>query len=408
MRDLLARNLGFQAVSEVVNLTTGLVTSAVLSRHLGVEGFGGFNYLFAFLYFFLTLNDLGVNTIVLREVSKDPDRADRILGAMLSFRLALAVVLVSVGWAVVAVVGFPRDLRVSLTLILLILPLHALRLPTVAFQAFLRFDYATLADVGFRLTSLALVLVAVAVNGGLIGVTSALLGAEVAGAGFALALSGRLVSVRPRYEPAYCAEVLRSALPLGLAVLLVAVTNRVDFLMLERLSGLDQVGLYGAAYKVTSLLERLPHLMMGTLYPVMARYVVQDRARLRAVYRKAVLGLAGLAVPVVALTTWLGPELLALWFGSGYREAAPGLRVLVWSTACLYVALTGGHLLVAIGWERVSLAAWIVGTALNVVLNMRWIPARGFVGAAEATAVAFAFVLAVTVGAVEYWFRRRR
>ncbi len=75
LRRLLVRNLTLQGAAEAVGLTTGLVTTIVLSRHLGVTGFGGFSYLFAFLYFFLTLNDLGVNTIVVRETSQAPERA---------------------------------------------------------------------------------------------------------------------------------------------------------------------------------------------------------------------------------------------------------------------------------------------------------------------------------------------
>ncbi len=85
---------------------------------------------------------------------------------------------------------------------------------------------------------------------------------------------------------------MRSSVPLGLATLLVASTNRLDFLMLERMVGTEQVGLYSAAYKVTGLLERFPQLVMLTLYPVMAHAAGHDPPRLRSIYRRALFVLS--------------------------------------------------------------------------------------------------------------------
>ena len=63
IRALLVRNLTIQTLSEAVALGCGLASAVLLSRHLGLAGYGIFTYTFAFIYFFLTLNDLGLNTI---------------------------------------------------------------------------------------------------------------------------------------------------------------------------------------------------------------------------------------------------------------------------------------------------------------------------------------------------------
>ena len=405
LRRLLIKNLTLQGAAEAVALASGLLVTLVLSRQLGVAGFGQFNYLFAFLYFFLAVNDLGVNTIVVREISRAPDRAGEIIGTMLSFRLLLAVVSTLVAWAVIGVVGYPPALRVSLAVFALVLPLNALRLPGAIFQARLRFEYGATVEIVTRVATAACVVFAVWRGAGLPGVTVALVAAEAMGMAVGLLLSARLVTPVWRFSPAAWMTVLRSSVPLGLAGMLVAITNRIDFIMLERLAGLEQVGLYGAAYKVTGLLERFPQLVMITLYPVMAEVAGRDLAGLRAIYRKSVVGLGGLGLLVTALVWWLSPEILRL-FGTDYVTAARGLRVLVCSTLCIYIALTGGHLLVAVGWERVSLAAWIVGAAMNVGLNFLWIPTMGYTGAALATLTAYAFVLLVTLVAVELYLKR--
>ena len=134
LRRLLLRNTTIQLVAQAVALLTGLGNSLVLSRYLGVEGFGQFSYVFAFYYFFLTLNDFGVNSIVLREVSQRREKAAELIGAMLAFKVGLSLLLLIGAWVVVWMMQLPVDLRNALWVFGLILPLLALQLPMVIFQ----------------------------------------------------------------------------------------------------------------------------------------------------------------------------------------------------------------------------------------------------------------------------------
>ena len=406
LRRLFAKNLTLQSVTEAIGLTSGLLVTLVLSRHLGVAGFGQFNYLFAFLYFFLAINDLGVNTIVVREISRAPDRAAEIIGTMLSFRLLLGALSLLVIWAGVLAVGFPRDLRIALALFAIVLPLNALRLPAVVFQSRLRFEYGAMADIVTRVATTGLVLTAAALGAGLIGVTVAL----VAGEAIGVIVTGRLAMrlVRPvwRVDPRYWMLVLRWSLPLGLAGVLSAVVNRVDFFMLERMTDLQQLGLYGAAYKVVNLVERLPQMIVVTLYPLMVRQAHEDLRALRALYRRSVLTLGGLAVVMAVVVTFLAGPIVRTLFGAEFTEAARALRILVWASACLYMALPGGFALISLGRVRMNLMTLVAGAVTNVALNVIWIPRLGFIGASLATAAAFAVILVTTLLAVEWSLAR--
>ena len=245
-------------------------------------------------------------------------------------------------------------------------------------------------------------------GGQLFGVATALVAGELVGIALTWWLSGRLVRPVWRVDGRLWASVLRSSVPLGLAGVLVAAINRVDFLMLERMSGIDQVGLYGAAYKVANLIERVPQMMMIALYPLMARASVNGVEPLRRLYRTSALGLGALALPVALGVTWASPAVLRIMFGADFVAADPGLRVLIWSTACIFTAMSAGFVLITVGWERANLVLWVVATAVNVTLNLLWIPRFGFVGAAWATVWAYVVVLVAQIGAVEVYLRRAR
>lgn len=404
LQALLVRNLTLQSIAEAVGLACGLASAALLSRHLGVAGYGAFNYAFAFTFFFLTLNDLGINTIAVREISRDPSRAADILGNLLSLRLTLSAIVLLGAWGTIAVWPMEPELRLPLALFALLLPLSALNAPALIFQTAMRFELAAVSQVVLRVSGLALLALMAYAGLGVTAMLGALLAAEVIGLLAVWTMASRLTPIRWRADMRAWRALLSSAMPLAAGLVLVSVVNRADFIMLERFAGIEPVGLYSAAYRVTSMLEKFPLLVMGTLYPIMSRLAVDDPARLRDVYRKSLARFAGIGLVAGGAVAVMAGPLLALVFGESYRDAAPALRWLVVATGCLYLAMTGGNLLVAVARPADNVKAMAAGAVVNIGLNFVLIPSRGIEGAAIATAASLVIVLAITLACVERHF----
>jgi O-antigen/teichoic acid export membrane protein len=393
LRRLLIKNTGVQVVAHGINLAIGLATAFVLSRYLGVEGFGQFNYLFAFFYFFLTINDFGVNTIVVREASKQRERAGEMIGAMLSFKLLLAVGSVLAAWTTIWLMDFPEKLRNALFVYALILPVIALQLPAAIFQVLLKLEYPSLIGIFSRMLGFLMLMIMVWMGYGLAALVLVLVLAEVASMLLLLKYARSFVRPAWRIDVILWKEVLQSSITLGIMGLFVALINRVGFIMLERMTDMQQVGLYSAAYKVTNLLEAFPLMVMGTVYPLMSRYASEDLDKLRSLYKKSVLYLGLMAVPMGIGITLLAPFIVRILFGEQFAGADRGLMILVWSTVFLYLALSGGNLLISMGKEKVSLYLNMIGAGLSIALNFLLIPMMGFVGAALATTATYLFIL---------------
>ncbi len=403
VKSLLIKNTGFQLVSHAVSLGIGLVTTMVLSRYLGVERFGQFNYIFAFFYFFLSINDFGVSVIVVREISKQRERAGEIIGAMLSFKLLLTAISVPAAWVAIWLMEFPEELKITLFLYTLILPVMALQLPAVIFQVLLKMEYPSLIGIFSRVLSFLLLMIMVWMGYGLTGLVLALILAEVASLVVLLKYARSFVRPVWRFDPLLWRQVLVSSIPLGLAGIFAALVNRIDFIMLERMRDLHEVGLYSASYKVTNLLETFPLMIMGTIYPLMSRYAIEDLEELRDLYKKSVLYLGIVAVPMGIGITVFAPVIVRLLFGAQFAGAERGLRVLVWATVFLYLAISGGNLLISVGKEKVNLCILAVAALINIGLNLLWIPTLGFVGAALSTAITFLIIFIATGIAVRFY-----
>ncbi len=395
LRQVLMKNTSVQMVATAASLGLGLVTTMVLSRTLGVERFGRFNYLFAFYYFFLTLNDFGVNTIVIREISQARARAGEILGATLSFKAVVAVLSVLAAWVTIALVDFPPELKASLSVYALVLPLLALQLPSVMYHVLWKIDRLAVLGMVNRVIGFLLLMTIVWLGYGPTAMAAVLVVAE--GVYLLLLWWDTRALVQPiwHWPRRGWIPILRSSLPLGLTGVCVAVINRADFILLERMTDLHQVGLYAAAYKVTSLLESFPLILMTTLYPAMSQYAGADRPRLRQLYHKSLGVLAAVALPMGLLVTFGAPMIVRALFGARFVGAERGLAALVWSTVCLYPAICGGNLLISMGRERINLAINIVGAIMNITLNLFLIPRLGFVGSALATSATYLVILLV-------------
>lgn len=401
IRRRLVKNVSAQMMANAISSGIGLFTTAILSRYLGVEWFGKFNYIFAFFYFFLSFNDFGMNTIVIREVSQRREQAGELIGAMLSFKFLLAILSMIIAWITIWLMDFPTDLRNAMSVFALILPVTALELPVVMYQILLKMNRPSMFAVLNKGMSFLLMMGVVWAGYRLTALAAALVLAEVAL--LIVLLRDTRALVRPvwRISPALWANILRSSVPLGIAGLFGAIINRVDFLMLERMTDMHQLGLYSAAYKVTGFLEAPPLMIMGVIYPLMSRYAREDSDKLRVLYKKSTLGLALVALMIGLVVTVFAPTIVRLMFGHQFAGTDRCLRVLVWATVCLYAALSGGNLLISMGKELVGLSIVASAALINVLLNLLWIPLWGFVGAALATTLAYFFILVTTTVAAK-------
>ena len=396
LKPLVFRNTAIQMTAHAVILASGIVMNVVLSRYLGVEAFGRFQYIFAFYYFFMALNDFGVSAIAVREISQARPRAAEILGTVMTFRIVLAVLSIAAAWLITLRLDFPPDVKRALALYGFMLVLTGLQLPAIMFQVEMRPSRPALAGIAAKILAVVFVLAAAALHLRITGIVAALILAESIYTAI-LWLNSRVYGpFKPTWNTPLIKKILKSAFWLGLSGLLTAAVNRVDFLMLERMTDFRQVGIYAAAYRVTNLLDTLPIILMGTVYPMMAQFASGEHGRLKRVFLRSTLftGLAGIVLGT--LTFAAAPLIVRILFGQEFTPTADCLRILVWQSVLVYCTITGGYLLISLHHEKLNLLLFGLAAVLNVILNWFWIPVYGVNGAAAATVAAYLLIFAGT------------
>jgi len=179
---------------------------------------------------------------------------------------------------------------------------------------------------------------------------------------------------------------------MGLAWLCNLAFNTIDVLMLGLMSNPEQIGLYGAAYRVLNQVLVTYYLLTQVLYPRFARHGIEDRARmLRAPILLPLLGAGILLAAIVSVSRRM---VLTIMFGHQFLAAAPLLVLLAWSIPLDFMTSYLSNAYIAWGMEKKILVCTGIGAASNIVLNLAFIPSYGARGAAINTLLSYAIFLA--------------
>ncbi|MFQ5912392.1 MAG: flippase [Nitrospinota bacterium] len=386
------RNSAALLGGQVAERLLKLVVMAVLARYLGKTSFGLYVFVLTYVEFFHLLTDLGLQTILVREMARGPERADDLLGSVLTLKLIAAGVSAGLALLIIAWAGYPLSTGVLVGWAALGL-FVSFRLSSVrqvfdaVFQVRLQMRTPVALGVGSEVLSAVGLLAAVWWELDLAFLLAIQNLAYLPGAaGLAWLTQGR-ISLRPRWSAKTLLNLLKESYPLGLSNFFVLAYVKLDILMLSAMQGDEAVGIYAAAYKLTGSLNILPMALLGSLFPLMSLYFRTAPEILPRLFRKALNALLMAGLPLAIGGTVLAREIIHLVFGDGFGPAAMVFRVLIWAVVLSFLSYLLASALNAMDRQRLYLGLTASMTALNVLLNLIWIPRYGFMGAAVATLI---------------------
>lgn len=374
----------------LIRFGVGFLVGVWVARYLGPEQFGLLNYVMAFVTLIATAVPAGTDNVVIRELAREPQRADQVLAAATVIRLVGTLVVI----AVVALAALAMHAQDSETLLLIFVTAT-----TLVFRPLdvvdLWFQAETNARPAVWARNLAFVLGSVVKIGLLLGGAS--LFAFVAVEPLAAALAGAFLVVAYRAEGrrltiagadwADLRRLLRAGMPLLLSGLAIIIYMRIDLVMLEHLSGggTRQVGLYSVAQRLSEVWYFVPIALASSVFPTLVRTRDADQAKYLDRLRRLFSLMAVVALVVAIPTSLLSSELIQFIFGSTYAGAGPVLSIHVWTALFVFWGVMGEAWYLNEGLTTLTL--WRTGSAAlaNIALNLVLIPRHGGVGAALAT-----------------------
>ncbi len=397
IRQSIAKNIILQISLFLFNLLAGLYSISLIARYLGQITFGKYGFISSFYFFFITLLDLGISVVAIREIAKERDRAANLLSSFVTFKLFISILLSFLAVAVANIFPFPADLRLILSVYSPILIFIALGSIQVIFEADLRYEYIALSGLFWRISSLLLIILTVRLNLGLVFIVISFLFAEGVKCVIFYLSSRRFINIKfPLIDIRLWLELVRNAFPVFVTSLLITSIRNIDVMMLTKMKGFAEVGLYLAPYRLCDMSLSIPIALMSSVFPLMSKFYRQDHGVFKKIYQETfdMLSICGILLTVLVLI--FADKLIILLFGPGFARSAEAFRILIFSTLLVYLAIGSGSLLVAVDKQRANMWFYLFGAPLNIVLNLILIPRFGFIGAAISNVMAMLLIVSLT------------
>jgi polysaccharide transporter, PST family len=200
------------------------------------------------------------------------------------------------------------------------------------------------------------------------------------------------------FDRALAWMLCKEALPMIIGGFAILIYNQSDMLLLGMLlDSPHQVGLYSAACRISTMWVFIPMAVITSASPFLYRLLADEDSR----YERRLLQMTSLCLAIAygfCLVVALFPGLiLRILFGAEFVDAAPALRVHVWSNIFSTLGMAQNSWILGRGLLWVALQNTILGATINLVLNVYVIPSYGAVGASWTTVIAMAVA---TIGAM--------
>lgn len=386
-------NAGWLFVLRVLRILWALFVSIWLARYLGPQQFGNFNYAIAFVALFGPLARMGLNGIVVRDIVREPERTDEILGTTFLLKLVGGITCFGVVVGAVSLLR-PGDAltRVLVGIIAFGIIFQAFDSIDIWFQSQVQSKYVVYAkSTALILANLAKIVLILA-EASLVAFAwvSAL---EIVAGAIGMAVVYR---VRGYYIQAWRANVARvksllgQSWPMILAGVLAVVYLRIDQVMLGEMVGQREVGVYSTAVRISEVWYFVATAVTISVFPALVRSKSLGREIYEVRLQQLYDFLVWIALVVAVVLTFTSGPLVALLYGEEYSGGGLILAIHIWAGLFVFVREALGKWLINEGFMKFFLLGNGLGAAVNVLLNWFLIPAYGGVGAAVATVVSYA------------------
>jgi O-antigen/teichoic acid export membrane protein len=389
--------LGRKLVSNTVLLFGGdqlanllqFVLLFYVARTYGEARTGLYSSSLAWAGVFVLLADMGIAEYTIREVARRTDPTRALIARGLALRFAGLLAAAALGLLLSPFLfagssGETKSLLVSLGIYLACVSLGDVFLAELKGRQ----KMGRVASVGVVARSVILAV-------GLLAVVS---GAPFAAIFYAFPVAGAVylamastLSVREFGWPPFrlvrardMRPMLLALVPFAAAILFNEAVSRQDMILLERLGGLEQVGLYWAALKIATIFLGVSGFFQHAIYPMLSELHVSEPERMGVICHRVTRYILILAFPVSAGLFAIAPRVIDLLFKGKFAGSVECLEIMCWVVVIGLTHSVFSALLSATGRQYQKSISLAVNLMVGLSLNALLIPLWGALGASYA------------------------
>ena len=386
-----AQNTGHLFVEKIARTIVTLTVWAFVIRYLGPEKFGIFSYALSFVFLFSILSDLGLDSIVVRDLVKNAGQKEVILGSVFLLKFIGAIFAI---FAIVVATGMLSVEYYTKAVILIIsicMVFRTFNNIDFYFQSCVLSKYTVYSQLLALMVTSILCLTFIQLKMPLIYFAHVVvIESAVVSIGLVIFYTIRGQQIFSwRFNLAIIKGLLKNSWPIIFSGFAISVYMRIDQIMIKQILGADWTGYYSAAVRVSEVFYFIPIVIAGSLFPA----IVNAKQKSELLYYNRLQALftflLWIALIISLCISTLAFPLIQILFGQKYLQSAGVLSIHAWAGIFVFLGVVRGKWAINENLQFFIMIYAILGAIANIVLNIILLPIFSIQGAAFATIISY-------------------
>lgn len=380
----IAENTFLLSVAQIAARFLGFLYFIFLARFLTVETFGVYNFTLAFVYNFIPVADFGLERLVLRDISRSPEKGDFYLKRLIPLRLFLSLIAFVLVLLLALVLGQSLNQIGYLVIFgLFIFPYSFTYLLSSFLNAQEKMKYMAWAIFFSQLLVVAFGSVFVLLRFPLsIIFLAGVLGQSLMAVFFLLKAKSWGLPLGWVIDKKFFLKSLSQSWAFAFLLVLAVFYLRISIILVGLLKGDYYTGLYGSAFKFIEAMVLIPQSLALALFPLSSRLLLEDKNKLEDVYKKGLGFLLLFALPFALILIILARSIIILAYGQNYLAAAPVMVILGISLIFFFLNVLPGNIIQNSHKFKRFLPWSVLNFLITLTLGLILIPKFSIIGAA--------------------------
>lgn len=396
----LAKNTAFMTLASVGQKIIAFVYFLFLARIMMPEQTGVFFLVTSIITMFSVLTDLGLTSVITREIAKKPNDREQTVQRAIGLKLFLTAIAVVIVFIASFLFHYDAKITELIWITMIVMATDALALLCYGIlrgSQQLRFE-----AMGILISQFVTILiggVSLVLYPDLRLLVLALICGSLTNLVIASSQVVRLYGwhlLIPKWDHHAVWALVKIMTPFALAGIFTKIYSSVDVILISKLLSTSAVGIYAVAFKFTYAFQFLPLAFSAALYPNLSSTIDHDKEATAKIFSRAVWYILLVATPIVFGVWLVAPEMVRLT-GHGYSDSANILRTLIFVLFPSFLEIPFGALLNASDRQMARMKIMGIAMLINVGIDLLLISQFGLMGAVIGSLVSYSMMILLEI-----------
>ena len=317
------KNASMLSLSIAITIPLGLIPKILVPRYLGSEASGILFFGETFPMLILPFMSLGIPDYISKNIPSRPDHAHEIFDSVVKFASIAGLLLLGVIAAYMVIMGHDQR-TIGITIITAAtqyFTLLCLNIYQPFFVALSHIRFTSLLNVISR-TINAMIILPLLIGGfGITWIAAGGLIAQVATLAIWRRQAKAIRMVGAGFNPLLLKGILSSSLLYFASGLMGKINGSIDSALLERFTSFEEIGLYAASARISSVFMLFIPLLGQAFFPDMNRLFASDRNGYRGMMQRSLRMILAMTLPLAVFFTGFGRDAVVMVFGKDFVAA---------------------------------------------------------------------------------------